>query len=70
MFSKSQIKNWQVYERIRQGGMFNMFDPRARAMTTMSVAEWVYCMEHYDAIKKACDFDAQALAHEAQQNCK
>ena len=51
MYSQKQIENWQVYERIRQSGMFNMIDPRARAMTTMSVAEWVYCMEHYNELK-------------------
>jgi hypothetical protein len=70
MYSQKQIENWQEFERIRQSNMFNMLDPRARAMTNMSKAEWIYCMEHYADLKKACDFDAQALAHEAQQNCK
>lgn len=55
MYSQKQIENWQVYERIRQGGRFNMFDPRARSMSTMSVDEWVYCMDHYDGLKKASE---------------
>lgn len=55
MYSENQIRNWQIYERIRQSGMFNMFDPRARGMTTMSVSEWVFCMEHYAALRDAVE---------------
>jgi hypothetical protein len=55
MYSQKQIENWQEYEDVRQGGLFNMFDPRARDMTSLSVAEWLYCMEHYSALKKASE---------------
>lgn len=55
MYSENQIKNWQIYERIRQSGMFNMFDPRARGMTTMSISEWVFCIEHYADLRDACE---------------
>lgn len=51
MYSQKQIKNWQVFEDIRKSGMFNMLDPRARAMTTMSISEWLFCMEHYNELK-------------------
>ncbi len=50
-FSQYQIKNWRAFEAIRQSGAFNMFDPRARALSDMSPAEWVYCMEHYAELK-------------------
>lgn len=55
MYSQTQIDNWREYECIREGGDFNMFDPRARRMTSMSVSEWLYCMEHYDNLKKASE---------------
>ncbi len=53
MYSENQIRNWQIYERIRQSGMFNMFDPQARRMTTMSISEWLFCMEHYKGLRDA-----------------
>ena len=55
-FNPDQISNWRAYERVRLGGRFNMFDPRARTLTTMSRDEWVFCMEHYEALR------AQALS--------
>jgi hypothetical protein len=51
-FTEQQLKNWQTYESIRQGGLFNMFDPRAMAMTSMSAEEWTFCMKHYSALKQ------------------
>jgi hypothetical protein len=52
-FSENQLDNWRIYERVRLGGRFNMFDPRARRLTTMSTSEWVFCMEHYAELKQA-----------------
>ena len=52
-FSEGQLKNWRTYESIRKSGVFNMFDPRARDMTTMSASEWVFCMSNYAALKAA-----------------
>jgi hypothetical protein len=51
-FSESQLDNWRTYEAIRTGGLFNMFDPRARELTDMSKSEWVFCMEHYAELKQ------------------
>jgi hypothetical protein len=52
-FTKSQLDNYVTYERIRAIGAFNMFDPRARNMSGMSSKEWVFCIEHYNDLKKA-----------------
>ena len=52
-FTDQQIANFKRYVRIQESGMFNMFDPRARQMTTMDRAEWVFCMEHYEALAAA-----------------
>tara|TARA_R110001583_G_scaffold40206_3_gene128625 strand:+ start:217 stop:480 length:264 start_codon:yes stop_codon:yes gene_type:complete len=41
------------YVRIQKAGKFNMFDPRARDMTTLSKEQWVKCMSDYDKFYKA-----------------
>lgn len=51
-YTHRQLDNWRTYERIRKSGEFNMFDPRAQAITDMSSSEWVFCMEHYDDLKQ------------------
>lgn len=67
MYSDNQLRNWERYERIRLSGAFNMFDPRARELTSMSKSEWVFCMDNYAALRDAYA-DAIAQAHEADQN--
>jgi hypothetical protein len=51
-YTDQQLENWRIYEGIRESGMFNMFDSLARQMTNMSKSEWVFCMEHYNDLKK------------------
>lgn len=52
-FTDKQKKDFARYVAIQHGGRYNMFDPRARALTNMDRAEWVFCMEHYDALEQA-----------------
>ena len=52
-FTPEQLKNFAQYVRIQRGGRFNMFDPNARKMTSQSTAEWVFNMEHYEALEAA-----------------
>lgn len=54
-FTEADLDNWRAYERVRQSGRFNMFDPRARAMTGMSKEEWLFCMKHYSELKEQAD---------------
>jgi hypothetical protein len=35
------------YKAIQESGMFNMFDPRAREMTSLSKNKWVTIIKHY-----------------------
>jgi hypothetical protein len=51
-YTEQQLENWRTYERIREEGMFNMFDPRARDMTNMSSSEWTFCITHYADLKQ------------------
>ena len=41
------------YVKIQKSGKFNMFDPRARNMTTLSKKQWGKCMSDYDKFYKA-----------------
>jgi hypothetical protein len=52
-FTPEQLKNFIDYQRVQRGGRFNMFDPRARSMTTQSSEEWVFNMNHYNELDEA-----------------
>ena len=41
------------YKRVQMSGMFNMFDPRARAVTDLSKEEWVTIMQEYEKLEDA-----------------
>ena len=51
-YTEQQLNNWRRYEGIRESGLFNMFDPMARAMTDMSKSEWLFCMQNYADLRK------------------
>lgn len=46
-----EIKNWKLFEEVRSGGRFNMYDPRARTLTGLSDAEYRYCMKNYGTLQ-------------------
>jgi hypothetical protein len=52
-FTPEQLKNFIEYARIQRSGRYNMFDPRARVKTNMTLKEWIFCMENYFALEKA-----------------
>jgi hypothetical protein len=37
-FTDREIEAFRKYERVRQSGAYNMFDPRARAMAGLSTS--------------------------------
>tara|TARA_R110002020_G_scaffold73916_1_gene189549 strand:- start:535 stop:714 length:180 start_codon:yes stop_codon:yes gene_type:complete len=41
------------YEKIRKSGKYNMFNPEARKLTTMSIKEWQTIMKDYDKLSKS-----------------
>ena len=43
-------KEWDEYISIKDSGMFNMFDPRAREMSTLTKSQWVYIISNYDEL--------------------
>ena len=46
--SKEQFKE---YRQVQRSGMFNMFDPQARGMTTLDKNEWIYIIQNYSELK-------------------
>lgn len=54
-FSEQQIKNWRAYERVRIGGRFNMFDPKARRATGLSGEDYSFVMRNYSELKEAAE---------------
>jgi hypothetical protein len=51
-FSDKQISDWRAYERVRQGSKWNMFDPRARRATGLSIDEYAFVMSNFGELKE------------------
>jgi len=66
-FTPDQIRNWKAYERVRIGGRFNMFDPRAQRLTSMSSDEWCFCMDNYSALNNVVMEEAMQLMYHAEK---
>jgi hypothetical protein len=65
-FTDYQLANWKSYERVRKGGKFNMFDPRARAATRLDHEEYSFVMRHYSALKVAVEQERASIATSAR----
>tara|TARA_R110002051_G_scaffold94181_1_gene163917 strand:+ start:5070 stop:5237 length:168 start_codon:yes stop_codon:yes gene_type:complete len=44
---------FEEYVSVQEGGLYNMFDPNARAMTNLSKDEWVHIISNYNAYSEA-----------------
>jgi hypothetical protein len=43
-------EQFEEYRSIQDSGMFNMFDPNARACTDLTKNEWMTIIENYDEL--------------------
>jgi hypothetical protein len=50
-FTAEQRADWRAYERVRRGGRFNMFDPRARRATGLSEERYSFVMKNYGKLR-------------------
>lgn len=50
-FTAAQIADWKAYERVRKGGRFNMYDPRARRATKLDGERYSFVMKNYSALR-------------------
>ena len=46
-----QIEDWKRYEKVRQAGRWNMFDPSARFATGLSKDEYMYVMKNFSELR-------------------
>ena len=46
-------EKFDEYVTVQISGIFNIFDPRAREMTTLSKDEWVTIMREYEKLSEA-----------------
>ena len=46
-------EKFDEYEKIRKEGRYNMFDPQARGLSSLSKAEWVQIITDYDKLNNA-----------------
>ena len=53
-------EDFKEYKRVQQSGMFNMFDPRAREMTSLSKDQWSRIMKEYNKLDKAWGKDNES----------
>lgn len=42
---------WEEYRFVQDSGLYNMYDPNARAMTTLSRSKWLHIMKNYSELK-------------------
>lgn len=52
-FTKQQIEDWRAFEKVRSGGRWNMYDPKARAATGLTGEEYGFVMKNFSALKEA-----------------
>ena len=56
-FTIAQQIDFKKYERVRAGGRFNMFDPRARAATGLDRDRYTFVMKNYCELKAVVESD-------------
>ena len=51
-FTPEQLKHYAAYERVRQSGRFNMFDPRARFATGLNQEQYHFVINNFEALRQ------------------
>jgi len=54
------IEEFNEFEKVRQDGLYNMFDPKARELTDLSKEQWVAIMRDYSKLKEAWSKDNES----------
>lgn len=52
-FTQEHLSNFRRYRKVQMGGRFNMFDPRARAATSLSREDYLFVIENYTELQTA-----------------
>jgi hypothetical protein len=54
-FTQEQMSWYQVYEAVRSGGAYNMFDPRALESTGLAKNEYLFVLNNFSAMTTAME---------------
>lgn len=49
-YTRQELENWIRFERVRQSGLYNMFDSNARLSTGLSKEEYTFVLRNYDSL--------------------
>jgi len=52
-YTGQQLKDWQAYERVRKGGLFNMYDPQAKEATGLDEGAYSFTQSNFTELKQA-----------------
>lgn len=54
-FTAEDLDDYKAYKRVREGGKYNMFDPRARRATGLSGEQYSFVMKWFTELKAAAE---------------
>ncbi len=54
-YNKVSIANWKRFEKVRAGGKYSMFDPRARRLTGLDLDSYAFVMKNYSELRTAAE---------------
>ena len=57
MEDKVTREEFAEYRDVQDSGMFNMFTPQAREMTTLSKDKWIQILKNYTELKEEYEGD-------------
>ncbi len=50
-FTEKQLADWKAYEKIRVGGRWNMFMPKAQRATGLTREEYAFVIENFSELR-------------------
>ena len=62
MFTPEQFEWFAAYEKVRQNGLYNMFDRRAQTVAQLSTVEYYFVRDNFSALQKA-NTEAEEVKH-------
>lgn len=54
-YTTEQLADYKAYEKVRKGGKYNMFDPRASRAAKLPEDRYVFVMSNYSELRKEAE---------------
>ena len=55
IFTKEQFEDFKRYLKVQKSGKYNMFDPRAIALTGLTRKQYIFVIENYEGLSETAD---------------